>query len=74
MLAVVDPTSDPVVVYQDLKLTGAPSFDLLYRDGNHEKLPVGKASVDSVEYGIWMLGLIEAYLEDTRSATNTGGG
>ena len=64
LLAVVDPTSDPVEVYEFLKATGAPSFDFLYRDGNHDALPPGKASVDSTEYGDWMLGLVNHYLSD----------
>lgn len=64
LLAVVDPTTDPVAVYEALKATGAPGFDFLYRDGNHEHLPHGKAQPDSTEYGSWMVRLLDHYLAD----------
>lgn len=64
LLAVVDPSSDPAVVYDALKATGAPSFDFLYRDGNHTTLPFGKAGLTSTEYGDWMIKLAECYLAD----------
>lgn len=64
LLAVIDPTSNPVEVYEALKTTGAPSFDFLYRDGNYAHLPYGKARPDSTEYGTWMLGLLDHYLTD----------
>jgi uncharacterized protein len=64
LLAVVDPTSDPATVYGEMKRTGAPSFDFLYRDGNHTTLPFGKAGPASREYGDWMIGVAECYLAD----------
>ncbi|WP_188284920.1 cyclophane-forming radical SAM/SPASM peptide maturase YhhB [Streptomyces sp. CBMA29] len=64
LLAVVDPTSDPIKVYEFLKATGAPSFDFLYRDGNHDVLPPGKSQTDSTEYGDWMVRLLDHYLAD----------
>jgi uncharacterized protein len=64
LLAVVDPSSDPSVVYDALKATGAPSFDFLYRDGNHTTLPFGKAGPASTEYGKWMIKLADRYLAD----------
>jgi len=64
LLAVVDPTSDPVEIYEFLKATGAPSFDFLYRDGNHDLLPPGKGGTDSTEYGEWMVRLLDHYLAD----------
>lgn len=64
LLAVVDPTSDPIEVYEFLKATGAPSFDFLYRDGNHDVLPPGKRQTDSTEYGDWMVHLFDHYLAD----------
>ena len=64
VLAVVDPTSDPIAVYEALKATGAPGFDLLYRDGNHEKLPPGKAGFETIEYGNWMCRMLDCYLAD----------
>lgn len=64
VLAVVDLASDPVEVYEALKATGAPNIDLLYRDGNHDALPPGKASLASAEYGGWMAVLLRHYLSD----------
>lgn len=64
LLAVVDPTSDPIEVYEFLKATRAPSFDFLYRDGNHDVLPPGKSQTDSTEYGDWMVRLLDHYLAD----------
>ena len=64
LLAVIDPYSNPVEVYEALKATGAPSFDFLPRDGNYAHLPYGKAAPESTEYGAWMLRLLEHYMAD----------
>ncbi len=64
LLAVVDPSSNPVEVYEALKATGAPAFDFLYRDGNHSTLPPGKERFDSTEYGAWMVQVLDHYLAD----------
>ncbi len=64
LLAVIDPTSDPHAVYNFFKRIGAPSVDFLYRDGNHDKLPFGKASFQSFEYGVWLAKLLDIYLAD----------
>ena len=64
LLAVVEPLSDPAVVYQFFKEVGTPSVDFLYRDGNHTRLPAGKRSPDSVEFGSWMIRLLDTYLND----------
>ncbi len=64
VLAVIDPTSSPGSVYDSLKTTGAPSIDFLVRDGNRVRLPSGKTSVDSTEFGRWMVGLLDVYLSD----------
>lgn len=64
VLAVIDPATNPIDVYQYLKSTGAPSIDFLYRDGNHSRLPYGKRSDWSTEYGAWMIAVLEAYLSD----------
>lgn len=64
-LAVIDPSSDAAEVYAFFKELGAPSVDFLYKDGNHSRLPIGKASVDSIEYGRWMTGLLKVYLSDS---------
>ena len=63
-LAVVDPRSDPAATYRFFKGLDAPSVDFLYRDGNHDVLPFGKASIASTEYGEWMCRLLDVYLTD----------
>jgi uncharacterized protein len=64
VLAVVDPTGDPAELYAFFKAIGTPSIDFLYRDGNHNKLPYGKSSFASDEYGRWMSRLLDLYLSD----------
>jgi uncharacterized protein len=64
LLAVIDPSSDPSEVYHFFKALSPPSVDFLYKDGNHSKLPIGKVSPYSTEYGSWMLRLLQAYLSD----------
>jgi uncharacterized protein len=64
LLAVVDPRTDPRDIYAFFKSTNAPSVDFLYRDGNHDRLPFGKTSANSTEYGEWMSGLLDCYLAD----------
>lgn len=63
-LAVINPYSNPKEVYSFFKELKTPSVDFLYKDGNHSKLPMGKTSIDSVEYGNWMAKLLEIYLAD----------
>jgi len=64
LLAVIDPTSNPSTVYHFFKSLGAPSVDFLYKDGNWDRLPDGKKSIFSVEYGKWMKELLNVYLND----------
>lgn len=64
-LAVVDPFSDPKEVYSFFKEIETPSVDFLYKDGNHSRLPNGKFSLQSVEYGLWMVRLLNIYLHDS---------
>lgn len=65
VLAVIDPKTDPAEVYKFFKEISPPSIDFLHRDGNHTNLPPGKSSVESTEYGSWMVGLMDAYLKDS---------
>jgi uncharacterized protein len=65
LLAVINPESNPKDVYDFFKSIDATSLDFLYKDGNHDSLPVGKSSLNSTEYGRWMLGLLQAYLFDS---------
>ena len=64
LLAVIDVASDPQEVYNFFRGMAPASVDFLYKDGNHTNLPIGKSTVDSVEYGKWMVGLLKAYLQD----------
>lgn len=64
LLAVIDPLSNASEVYNFFKTLSAPSVDFLYKDGNHSKLPINKASFSSVEYGEWMVALLNTYLSD----------
>ncbi len=66
LLTVINPQSDPLEIYQFLKKLSPPSVDFLYRDGNHSKLPTGKASFSSTEYGSWLVRLLEIYLSDAK--------
>lgn len=66
LLAVINPQSDPLEIYQFLKQLIPPSVNFLYRDGNHSKLPVGKASFLSTEYGAWLVRLLDFYLSDSK--------
>ncbi len=63
-LAVIDPSSDPLEIYSFFKELATPSVDFLYKDGNHSKLPYGKESLKSIEYGSWMVRLLNIYLND----------
>lgn len=64
LLAVVDPESDPVEIYNFFKALNPPSVDFIYRDGNHSRLPFGKKSLQSIEYGQWITELLDVYLSD----------
>jgi uncharacterized protein len=63
-LTVVQPTSSAKEVYNFLKCLGSPSMDFLFQDGNHDKIPRGKNSFISTEYGDWMCDLFECYVTD----------
>ena len=63
-LSVVQPAVDVGTVYEFLKQLGTPSMDFLLQDGNHDRLPQGKAGFDSTEYGEWLAGLFDVYLAD----------
>ena len=63
-LSVIQPTVNPRVVYEFLKALGTPSMDFLLQDGNHDRLPPGKAQFDTTEYGQWLSTLLDVYLAD----------
>ena len=63
-LSVIQPAVGPRHVYEFLKALGTPSMDFLLQDGNHDRLPAGKSSFDSTEYGQWLVSLLDLYLAD----------
>lgn len=65
LLAVVDIESEPVEIYNFFKTLNPPSVDFIYRDGNHSRLPIGKQSLQSTEYGQWIGKLLDVYLADS---------
>jgi uncharacterized protein len=65
ILSVVDPQTNPAEIYYFIKSLDPPSVDFLHRDGNHSKLPSGKTSFTSTEFGEWFSQLLDVYLADT---------
>jgi uncharacterized protein len=65
LLAVVDPNSNPLEVYNFFKTLSPPSINFLHRDGNHVNLPIGKSTLNSIEYGEWFSKLLDIYLADS---------
>lgn len=63
-LSVIDLETEPEQLYEFLKGIGSPSVDFLYRDGNHDRLPEGKSSFGSTEYGDWLVRLWNHYVKD----------
>ena len=63
-LSVIQPSVDARTIYQFLKRLGSPSMDFLLQDGNHDRMPVGKAHFSSTECGQWLNSLLDLYLSD----------
>lgn len=63
-LSVVQPTVSPSTVYEFLKTLDTPSMDFLLQDGNHDRLPPGKARFETTEFGVWLSALLDVYLGD----------
>ena len=63
-LSVIQPASNVNIVYDFLKDLQTPSMDFLLQDGNHDRLPLNKASFTSTEYGNWLVQLLNLYLSD----------
>jgi uncharacterized protein len=64
VLCVVDPSSNARRIYEFFKSLAVPSVDFLFKDGNYAKLPLGKRSVDSTEYGSWLAEVWDCYIND----------
>ena len=63
-LSVVEPSTDPSEVYWFLRRLGVPGMSFLLPDGNHSRLPPGKAGFESHEAGTWLAELFEVYMSD----------
>ena len=63
-LSVIQPCVAPERVYRFLEALGTPSMDFLLQDGNHDRLPSGKADFESEDHGRWLIGLLDLYLAD----------
>ena len=64
-LSVVEPSTEPSEVYWFLRGLGVPGMSFLLPDGNHSRLPPGKAGFDSHEAGAWLASLFEVYMSDS---------
>lgn len=64
VLSVVDPRSDASQAYKFFKSLRVPSIDFLFKDGNYAKLPLGKSTVNSTEYGRWLATMWDSYIND----------
>lgn len=63
-LSVIQPSIPAKKTYDFLKSIGSPNMDFLMQDGNHDRLPQGKSSFKSTEYGDWLCELFECYASD----------
>jgi uncharacterized protein len=63
-LTVINPQYEPAYIYEFLKSLGSPKLDFLYKDGNHTRFPLGKASFESTEFGDWLCSLWNIYVAD----------
>jgi len=64
ILSVIHPSSSPIALYDFYKKLPLKSVNFLLQDGNHNRLPLGKNSYLSTEYGTWIDILIKHYLSD----------
>jgi uncharacterized protein len=63
-LSVIHPQTNSQEIYDFFKSLNISSANFLMHDGNYNKLPYGKSSFESLEYGKWIKQLIEIYLSD----------
>lgn len=63
-LSVIQTSVPATRTYDFLKSIGSPNMDFLMQDGNYDRLPKGKASFSSTEYGDWLCELFERYVSD----------
>jgi uncharacterized protein len=54
-LAVIDPATDPIAVYDYLAGFGPRSIDFLLPHANHQQFPSGKRAFEDPAYGDWLI-------------------
>jgi uncharacterized protein len=64
-LSVIQTSIPAKITYEFLKSLGSPNMDFLMQDGNYDRLPLGKSSFTSTEYGDWLCELFECYTSDS---------
>lgn len=67
-LSVIQLEASAKDTYQFFKSLDVPSMDFLLQDGNRDRLPKGKESLTSTEYGAWTVDLLNEYLNDSSPA------
>lgn len=63
-LSVIQLESPAKKTYDFFKSLNVPSMDFLLQDGNIDRLPKGKSSLLSTEYGDWTIDLLSEYIKD----------
>lgn len=63
-LSVVQTSVPAHETYNFLKSVATPSIDFLFQDGNHSRMPFGKKSFQSTEYGEWLSDIFNLYIND----------
>ncbi len=66
MLAVIDVGHDPLEIFHHLAQFEPPTIDFLEPDGTWDKLPKGKASTNSCEYGDWLIAIFDDWFSSNQ--------
>jgi uncharacterized protein len=67
ILAVIDPTEDPIMVFDFLASLDPPRIDFLEPHGTWDRMPAGKRSADDTVYGDWLVRLFDHWFNGNRS-------
>lgn len=68
LLTVINPQSDPREIYQHLKDIGATSVDFLLPEATHDRLPFGKADLNSSIYADWLIAIFDIWFYEPTKA------
>lgn len=63
ILAVIDITEDPVLVFEHLAAFAPPSIDFLEPHGTWDSLPIGKRNLEDTVYGDWLIRLFDHWFD-----------